>query len=46
MAVREVWVGIDVGKGFPHGCAVNEGGTVVFSRKVVTSTTGTAAEVV
>lgn len=34
MAVRKIWVGIDVGKGFHHACAVDETGTVVFSRKV------------
>jgi transposase len=34
VAVGKVWVGIDVGKGFHHACAVDEAGTVVFSRKV------------
>lgn len=34
MAVGKVWVGIDVGKGFHHACAVDAGGKVVFSRKV------------
>lgn len=56
MAVRKMWVGIDVGKGFHHACAVDETGTVVFSRKVVNGqaaieqliarTTAKAAEVV
>lgn len=35
MAAGTVWVGIDVGKGFHHACAVDEAGTTVFSRKVV-----------
>ena len=34
MAVGKVWVGIDVGKGFHHACAVDAAGKVVFSRKV------------
>lgn len=35
VAVREqVWVGIDVGKGAHHACAVDETGKVVFSRRV------------
>ncbi|MFT7874373.1 MULTISPECIES: IS110 family transposase, partial [Amycolatopsis] len=34
MAARRVWVGIDVGKGFHHACAVDEAGKMVFSRKV------------
>lgn len=34
MAVRKMWVGIDVGKGFHHACAVDETGRVVFSRKI------------
>ncbi len=34
MAVGKVWVGIDVGKGFHHACAVDSAGKVVFSRKV------------
>lgn len=56
MAVRKVWVGIDVGKRFHHACAVDETGRVVFSRKVVNGqaaieqliarTTSKAAEVV
>ncbi|MEU0470939.1 MULTISPECIES: IS110 family RNA-guided transposase [Amycolatopsis] len=56
MAVRKVWVGIDVGKGFHHACAVDEVGKVVFSRKVANGqaaieqligrTTAKAAEVV
>ena len=56
MAVGKVWVGIDVGKGFHHACAVDAAGKVVFSRKVangqaaieqlITRTTGKAAEVV
>jgi transposase len=29
-----IWVGIDVGKGAHHACAVDERGKVVFSRKV------------
>lgn len=36
MRFREVvWVGIDVGKGHHHACAVDDVGKVVFSRKVV-----------
>lgn len=35
MAAGSVWVGIDVGKGFHHACAVDQAGKVVFSRKVV-----------
>ena len=35
VAVGTIWVGIDVGKGFHHACAVDETGAVVFSRKVV-----------
>lgn len=35
MVVGKMWVGIDVGKGFHHACAVDENGRVVFSRKVV-----------
>jgi hypothetical protein len=34
MAVGKVWVGIDVGKGFHHACAVDAAGKIVFSRKV------------
>lgn len=34
MAVCKMWVGIDVGKGVHHACAVDENGSVVFSRKV------------
>lgn len=35
-AVREtVWVGIDVGKGQHHACAVDAAGKTVFSRRVV-----------
>lgn len=35
MAVREqIWVGVDVGKGAHHACAVDETGKVVFSRRV------------
>lgn len=34
--VRElIWVGTDVGKAAHHACAVDEGGKVVFSRRVV-----------
>lgn len=40
VAVRRMWVGIDVGKGFHHACAVDETGTVVFSRKVVDGQAG------
>jgi len=56
VAVGKVWVGIDVGKGFHHACAVDAAGKIVFSRKVangqaaieqlITRTTGKAAEVV
>ena len=56
MAVGKVWVGIDVGKGFHHACAVDQAGKVVFSRKVangqapieqlITRTTKKASEVV
>ncbi|PXY26363.1 transposase [Prauserella flavalba] len=56
MAVRKMWVGIDVGKGFHHACAVDENGKVVFSRKVangqaaieqlIARTAGKATEVV
>ncbi|WP_410596483.1 IS110 family transposase [Amycolatopsis sp. lyj-23] len=56
MAVGKVWVGIDVGKGFHHACAVDAAGKVVFSRKVangqaaieqlIAHTTAKAAEVV
>ncbi|MDS0141422.1 IS110 family transposase [Amycolatopsis sp. CM201R] len=56
MAVGKVWVGIDVGKGFHHACAVDAAGKIVFSRKVangqaaikqlITRTTTKAAEVV
>ncbi|WP_110341022.1 IS110 family transposase [Prauserella flavalba] len=51
-----MWVGIDVGKGFHHACAVDENGKVVFSRKVangqaaieqlIARTAGKATEVV
>lgn len=34
MAVRKVWVGVDVGKGFHHACAVDDRGRVVFSKRV------------
>src|SRR5262245_58052248 len=41
VAVREkIWVGIDVGKGAHHACAVDETGKVVFSQKL---TNGQAA---
>jgi transposase len=56
VAVGKMWVGIDVGKGFHHACAVDAAGKVVFSRKVangqaaieqlITRTTAKAAEVV
>ncbi|MGW3965793.1 IS110 family transposase [Amycolatopsis sp. NPDC005003] len=56
MAVGKVWVGIDVGKGFHHACAVDETGKIVFSRKVpngqtaieqlIARTTAKASEVV
>ncbi|MCR6490868.1 IS110 family transposase [Amycolatopsis sp. OK19-0408] len=56
MAVGKMWVGIDVGKGFHHACAVDEAGKIVFSRKVangqapieqlITRTTAKASEVV
>jgi transposase len=56
MAVGKVWVGIDVGKGFHHACAVDAAGKVVFSRKVangqapiealIARTTAKAGEVV
>ncbi|WP_410596125.1 IS110 family transposase [Amycolatopsis sp. lyj-23] len=56
MAVGKVWVGIDVGKGFHHACAVDAAGKIVFSRKVansqaaieqlITRTTTKAAQVV
>jgi hypothetical protein len=34
VAACKLSVGIDVGKGFHHACAVDETGKVVFSRKV------------
>ena len=35
VTVRErIWVGIDVGKGAHHACAVDEAGKVVFSQRV------------
>ncbi|GAA0922504.1 hypothetical protein GCM10009559_06090 [Pseudonocardia zijingensis] len=34
MAGKKLWVGIDVGKQFHHGCAVDADGKTVFSRKV------------